>query len=399
MARKKIKNPDAFDIIIAGGGLSGLAMAARMAGSGMRILVVERETESRLTAPTFDGRTTALAYGSKAILESCGVWDAIEPHTCPIEDIRVADQHAPQIVDFESSHMGDMPFGYIVDNRPFREAMFARVGKAANITLRCGTSITALENGNDAVRLTLDDATTVTAPLLIAADGRKSICRNAIGIKARGWSYNQTALVTVVAHETPHNNLAVENFYPDGPFAILPMTENRSSIVWTEKHTTAVTLSELEEPAFLRLLAERGGAYLGATKLAGPRKLYPLTFMLADELWKDRVVLIGEAAHGMHPIAGQGFNLSVRDIGVLGQLIETAYQQDADWGNAALLADYASKRHFDHFAFMTATDVLEKLFSNNVVPLKWARRFGLGMVQRLPIAKNFFGKMAMGLLA
>ncbi len=388
MAAQKSNLARPYDALIAGAGLAGLAMAARLGHAGLNVAIIERQPREVFAKPTHDGRTTAIAYGCRGILEECGVWPKLEPHTSPISDIVVADQHARPKIDFEAPE--GAPFGFIIDNLYFRQGLFERIAELPNITLIDGRAITALNNGPDEIAVMLDNGEELSAPLLIAADGRNSTCRQLAGIKTHGWSYNQSALVCTIRHAKPHNGLAIENFYPAGPFAMLPMSENRSSIVWTESPETAEALLNMPEDEFLQRLIERGGAHVGKIELASKRMLYPLTFMLADELYKGRLVLIGEAAHAMHPIAGQGLNLSLRDVATLANLIVAGGRVD--------FANYSAARHLDHFTFMMATDVLEKMFSNNIAPLKWARQFGLGVVNRLPFAKRFFSRMAMGLL-
>ncbi len=401
---KKQKSPvhiashTSFDVMIAGGGLAGLTMATRLGSTGMRVLVVEKEAQARMTTMAFDGRTTAIAYGSTLVLEQCGVWDAIKDSSCPIDDIRVADQRSALTLDFDSAVVGDDAFGYIVENTIFRRALFERIAELKNITLACPATIQDISYSDDAVTLTLDDGSTPSAKLLIAADGKASFCRNHANIKARHWSYNETAVVVSIQHTNPHHNLALEYFYPGGPFAVLPMTNNRCSIVWTERPQTAAALCSMPENEFTKLLKERGCDELGDMSLVSPRQQYPLKFMLADKLHAPRLALIGEAAHGMHPVAGQGFNLSVRDIGVLGDLIEQRFIAQDDVGAMDVLERYEASRQLDHFTFMSATDVLVKLFSNDFMPLRLARRFGLAIIEKIPPAKNFFSRMAMGLI-
>lgn len=405
MRKTTAKRKKQHDVIIAGGGLAGLTMAARLGTAGLDVLVVEREAMTKMTSTAFDGRTTAIAYGSTIILDACGVWDKIKHTTCPIDDIRVADQRSIITLDFESKNVfkrdasaGDNAFGYIVENTIFRKALFERIGELKNVTLACPVSITDIEYMDDCVMLALDDGSTPRAQLLIAADGKKSFCREHAGIKARHWSYNETALVVTIQHTLPHHNLALEYFFPGGPFAVLPMTDNRSSIVWTERPDTAAALQAMPEAEFIGLLKARGCENLGDISLVTPRQQYPLRFMLADNLYAPRLALIGEAAHGMHPVAGQGFNLSVRDIGTLSDIVEARFRADGDVGAEDVLQRYEAGRQLDHFTFMTATDVLVKLFSNNVLPLRLIRRFGLGLIEKIPPAKKFFSRMAMGLL-
>ncbi len=394
----KPHSPQAFDAVIAGGGMAGLTLATRLGTSGFKVAVIERATPERLASPENDGRTTALAYGSKLILEECSVWEKIAGDASPIKDIRVADQQSSAMLDFESAALGDNPFGYVIENTLFRKALFARVEELKNVTLFCPAEIRDVMRDEEEVRVTLDNGTRITSQVLAAADGRRSSMREGAGIKLHEWSYNETALIATIQHSEPHENLAIENFYPGGPFAVLPLTHQRSAIVWTEKPDTANTLFHMEEEAFTALLTERGCAHLGEISLASPRQLYPLHFMLAENLHDTRMVLIGEAAHAMHPIAGQGFNLSMRDIAALGDVLDEARDQGGDLGSDTVLEKYESKRHLDHFTFLTATDMLVKLFSNNFPPMRLLRQLGLGLVQKLQPAKNFFGRMAMGLL-
>ncbi|MBY0428030.1 MAG: FAD-dependent monooxygenase, partial [Alphaproteobacteria bacterium] len=308
--QKTIDKKDIYDVMIAGGGLAGLTMAVRLGSAGLRVLVVEREAQARMLSVEFDGRTTALAYGSTRILDACGIWNVIKDTTGPIDDIRVADGRSAITLDFDISKTGDNAFGYIVENTVFRRALFARIAELKNVTLACPSTIHDICYSDDDVTLSLDDGTTPKAKLLIAADGKASFCRNDAGIKARHWSYNETALVVSIAHTKPHHNLALEYFYPGGPFAVLPMSNNRCSVVWTERPDTAAALQSMPEPEFIELLKQRGCDELGEISLVSPRQQYPLKFMLADKLHAPRLALIGEAAHGMHPVAGQGFNLS-----------------------------------------------------------------------------------------
>lgn len=415
MRKTSINSKKQYDVIIAGGGLAGLTMAARIGSAGLDVLVVEREAQAKMTSTAFDGRTTAIAYGSTKILDACGVWEKIKDSTCPIDDIRVADQRSALTLDFESKDLflrdasapsdatghatGDAAFGYIVENTIFRTALFERLTELKNVRLACPVSIQDIHYKDDGVTLALDDGSMPNAKLLIAADGKKSFCREHAGIKARHWSYNETALVVTIKHTKSHGNLALEYFYPGGPFAVLPMSNNRSSIVWTERPDTAQALSTMPESEFIGLLKERGCDTLGEISLVTPRQQYPLRFMLADCLHGSRLALIGEAAHSMHPVAGQGFNLSVRDIGALGDLVETRFKAGGDVGDDELLQRYDAARQLDHFTFMTATDILVKLFSNNVLPLRLVRRFGLALIEKIPPAKKFFSRMAMGLLS
>lgn len=402
MARKQAAQKDKLkhncDVIVAGGGPTGLLMAARAGTMGLKVVVIERADMDVLATTQHDGRTTALAYGSKLIFDESGVWDSIADACGAIRDIHVADQHAPMTLDFESAALGGEAFGYIVENSTMRHALGKRARELDTIDILSPATIGKVSQDKDSITVTLDDGRTVTGKLLVAADGRQSFCREQAGIKGRQWSYGETALIFNINHSEDHNGLALERFFPGGPFAVLPMKGKKSSIVWTEKPERAEALASMDENDFIPLLKERGCDYVGDITLASPRQLYPLQFMLADKLTDGRMVLIGEAAHAMHPVAGQGYNLSVRDIGVLGDLLESAVHDGRDIGSAALLEKFENTRAFDHFAFMTATDILVKLFSNNFPPVRWARQFGLGIVSKLPPAKNFFSRMAMGLL-
>jgi len=395
---KTIKSATMYDVIIAGGGPVGLTMATVLGSQGLRVAVIEKRTADELSSKSYDGRTTAIAFSSVQILESAGIWHNISDLTAPILDIKVADQHSALTLDFASDRRANTPFGYIIENTILRGALFNRIAELVHVDLFASWQIIDINYKPDHVAVTCNDGTLLKAHLLIAADGKHSFCRHHADIQTKQWSYHETALVTVIGHSNPHHNKALEHFFPGGPFAVLPMTDNRSSIVWTEKPETAQTLAVMDDENFIELLKDRGCKDLGDIQLLSTRQLWPLEFMLCEKLYAPRLAIVGEAAHAMHPIAGQGLNLSLRDVDVLAKKIIHAHHSHEDIGQTHLLKEYADERAMDHFTFMTATDILAKLFSNNRPMMRRLRRLGLALIQHTSPAKRFFTKMAMGLL-
>lgn len=407
-----------FDAVIVGGGLSGLAAAACLGAAGFSLAVLERQSakDAARTAKA-DGRTVALSYGSVQILEKAGVWKFLKPTACPILDIRVADQDSSAFLDFGAREVGDQPFGWIVEIPFFTTALQKRLKQLKNVRVVTGAAMKSLARENRGARVTLQDKRIFAAPLVIAADGRTSSCRAAAAIPVHGWGYGQTAMVCAIAHEKPHNNVAVEHFLPGGPLATLPMRaatalrpaqkrgsqprlqqpayKHRSSIVWTEKTKAAAALINMSDADFTEALEDKVRPWLGRIKLAGPRNAFPLSLKNAARITAKRLALIGDAAHGIHPIAGQGFNLGMGDIGVLTEELVRGAALGLDTGDAAILRAYEKARRFPNGNMAVMTDVLDRLFSNSIPPVEAARRFGLQAVQHLPPLKRFFMRQAM----
>jgi 2-octaprenyl-6-methoxyphenol hydroxylase len=391
------------DILVVGGGLSGLPFAIAAASAGLRTVVIDREQPSAMLEEPFDGRTSAIAYGSQQVLAGIGVWDLVAAVAEPIRDIRVADQGSSLFLHYDHTDLGDDPLGFIVENRALRRALFRRLEDLPDLVHLTPASVDRLETGPNAVVAHLDDGRQVKARLAVAADGKNSRLREQAGIKTLGWHYAQHAITGTVVHEEPHHGVAVEHFLPAGPFAILPMTDDaegrhRSSIVWTERATVAPAMMALDEAGFAEELAQRFGPHLGRVVPAGPRWRYPLGVLYAERMAGERLALLGEAAHVIHPIAGQGLNLGIRDAAALAELVVDACRLGLDPGAATVLERYQRWRRIDTVTLAAVTDGLNRLFSNSVVPVKLARDVGLALVDRAPPLKKLLMRHAMGVL-
>jgi 2-octaprenyl-6-methoxyphenol hydroxylase len=386
------------ELVIVGGGLVGLSLATACAGAGLDVAVIDREEPSRMVETAFDGRTSAIAFGSQRILAGIGVWDAIARDAEPIREIRVADGDSPLFLHYDHDEIGPDPLGYIVENRVLRRALLARAAALPNLRHLAPANVAGAERRPAGVSVTLEDGTDIRGALLVAADGKASPLRQAAGIRTVEWRYKQIAIVCTVWHERPHLGIAVEHFLPAGPFAILPMTGDRSSIVWTERAELAPLLLSLDPAEFHAELARRFGDFLGRLEVLGPRWSYPLALMHAERYGAERLILVGDAAHVIHPIAGQGLNLGLRDVAALAELVVDARRLGLDIGNADILARYERWRRFDTMMLAAVTDGLNRLFSNDLAPLAWARGIGLAAVNRLPPLRRFFMQHAMGMV-
>ena len=389
-----------FDLLVIGGGLTGLALGCAVAGEGLRVLLVERRSLAATVAPPFDGRVTAIAPGSRRLLEAIGVWPALAAEAEPILDIEVGERDSPMRVHYDHRQVGDEPLGHIVENRLLRGALLERAQALSgdSLVLAAPERIVRVDRRGAAVTVRLEGGLVAQAALCAAAEGRDSQTRAAAGIGVLRWDYDQTGMVATIGHALPHEGLAVERFFNSGPFAILPMTGNRSSIVWAADNRLARDLVGLDDAAFLDELAERFGDQLGALELAGPRWHYPLSMVQAKRYTAARLALVGDAARAIHPIAGQGWNLALRDVAALAELVVDARRVGLDPGTAQVLARYERWRRFDSLALIAITDGLNRLFANDLLPLRLARELGLGMVDRIPPLKGFFMRHAMGLL-
>jgi 2-octaprenyl-6-methoxyphenol hydroxylase len=388
------------DVIIGGGGMVGLTLALGLAQGGLKVAVCDPLPTSALTDTKFDGRVSALSYSSVRMFEALGVWDELASHAQPIEDILVTDAPlggtpSPFSLHFDGDELG-RAMGNIAENRFIRTALYAAATKSGNITLIAPAALTHLDVGATAITVSLSNGQKIAAQLAVAADGRESPMRDEMGIKVIGWSYPQTGIVATVEHERPHNGVAYEHFLPSGPFAILPMTGNRSSLVWTEREDLAPAMLALSEEAFNAEIARRFGTHLGATKAAGPRWFYPLKFHLARGFVKPRFALAGDSAHGIHPIAGQGLNLGLKDAAALAETVLDAARLGLDIGAGDVLSRYERWRRFDSLTLAASTDALNRLFSNDIAPLRFARDLGLGVVDSIGPLRRFFMRHAGG---
>jgi len=400
------------DVIVGGGGMVGLTLALALARGGLSVLVADPVPKGALLDAKFDGRVSALAYAAVRMYRALGVWEHLEAHAQPINDILVSDgapgrTASPFSLHFDADEAGT-PLGHIAENRFIRAALFAAVDATPNLSIVAPASLSDLTADAQAITATLSNGQTMRARLAVAADGRESSMREHMGIGVVGWSYPQIGIVATVEHECPHNGVAYEHFLPAGPFAILPMTPasnseavghskaNRSSLVWTEREELAPRLMKLPEAEFNDEIAQRFGAHLGATRSAGPRWSYPLKFHLARGYVRPRFALAGDAAHGIHPIAGQGLNLGLKDAAALAEIVLDAARLGLDFGAADILARYERWRRFDSFTLAAATDALTRLFSNDIAPLRALRDVGMGIVDRIGPARRFFMRHAGG---
>lgn len=391
-------------VVIVGGGPAGLTLACVLASAGVDVVCIDRDAPTHQAAQKFDGRTTAISYASHRVMQAAGVWDAMLPHCAPILDIRVADGASPLYLHFDSTDDGaDKPFGWIIENTLMRQALFARAKNLKkHLHHLAPVEIASFSNDANNAGVTLKDGRKVTAPLMIGADGRNSATRCWLGIEARTHDYGQTAIVCNVAHELDHENVALEHFLPAGPFAVLPMTDDRqgahrSSIVWTEHGNDAASILKLSSADFDRRLQSMFGTQLGKARHVSAPMAYPLSLLHADTYIASRVALIAEAAHAIHPIAGQGLNLSMRDIAVLAELIVDRLRLGLDPGATALLSEYESLRRFDVMLMTSMTDLLNRLFSNDSPAIAAIRDLGLAAVEKTAPLKRYFASHAMGL--
>lgn len=386
------------DVIVGGGGMVGLTLAIALAKGGLQVVVCDPLRPETVLDAAFDGRVSALAYSSVRMFQALGLWQGLEPHAQPINDILVTDAGldrpaSPFSLHFDHREVG-VPLGHIAENRHIRAAQFA--GLCDGVRLIAPAALTALENDGGGILATLSNGDSVRARLAVAADGRASPMRDAQGIGVVGWSYPQTGIVATVEHEKPHRGVAYEHFLPSGPFAILPLPGRRSSLVWTEDTRIAPSLIAMDEDDFNTELHRRFGAHLGVAHAAGPRWSYPLKFHLARAFVRPRFALAGDSAHGIHPIAGQGLNLGLKDAAALAEVVLDAARLGLDIGALDVLRRYERWRRFDAFTLAAATDGLNRLFSNDIVPLRVARDLGMGVVDRIGPLRRFFMRHAGG---
>lgn len=390
---------DDVELLIAGGGLTGLLLGTACAGAGLTVAIIDPQEPASLLGEEFDGRTTAIAYGSRNVLAAIGIWPEIAAEAEPILEIRVADDNSPLYLHYDHRQLGTgTVLGYIVENRVIRRALIERVTSIPNLSFLAPLSVDSVARSSLGTAARLSDGRLIRAQLVAGADGQNSPLRRAAGIRTIALRYPQTSIVTTVRHERPHRGIAIEHFLSAGPFAILPMTGNRSSIVWTERAELAPRLVALPEVAFAAELAARFGDFLGAVEPIGPRWSYPLALILAEAYVAPRLALVGEAAHMIHPIAGQGLNLGIRDVAALAELVIDARRLGLDIGNEAVLRQYQQWRRFDVLALAAVTDSLNRLFSNSFAPLRLARDIGLAVVNQILPLKRLLMRDAMGIV-
>lgn len=390
------------DISIVGGGLAGPALALALADAGFRVCVIDRLPNTVRQDAGFDGRAYALALSSVRLLKGIGIWPMVADHAQPMLEIKVTDGRAgegpaPWMMHFDHAEIEEGAMGQMVEDRHLRRAILDRLNASDRITHLSEQEVIAQSPDANGITLTLASGQTVTSRMVVGADGRASGAAQRAGISRTGWSYGQTAVVCAVEHEKPHGGVAHQFFMPNGPLAILPLTENRSSIVWSETDTRAAMLAQLPDDAFLDELRPAFGSFLGQIGLAGQRFTYPLNLTLADSMIGDRLALIGDAAHGVHPIAGQGLNAGLRDVAALADVLMDARRTGQDVGGPQVLQRYQQWRRFDTATLAIATDTFNRLFSNDNPLLRAARDVGMGVVNAIPGLRRGFVREAAGL--
>jgi 2-octaprenyl-6-methoxyphenol hydroxylase len=389
------------DIAIVGGGLNGPALALALAQTGLSVTVIDALPETVRKNAAFDGRSYALALASTRLLAAIGIWDRVRDNAQPMLEIKVSDGRAgegpsPFFLHFDHAEIEEGPMGHMLEDRFLRRAFLEAMADHPGIT-QIRDTVVAQQAEAQGASLTLVSGDTVHARLIVGSDGRASGTARRAGIRRTGWGYGQTALVAAIEHELPHNGIAHQFFMPPGPLAILPLPGNVSSIVWSENDRTAREFVALDDADFLKVLRPRFGDFLGDIRLRGKRYTYPLNLTLANSLVAPRVALIGDAAHGLHPIAGQGLNAGLRDVGALAQVIADARHRGEDFAAADVLARYQQWRRFDTATLALVTDATNRLFSNDNPLLRLGRDLGMGALNAWPKLRRGFIREAAGL--
>ncbi|MDM9621341.1 ubiquinone biosynthesis hydroxylase [Rhizobium sp. S96] len=390
------------DMLVVGAGYVGLsaAVAVKQAAPHLDVIVVEAAPEAVWQK---DMRASAIIAAATKMLEVFGIWDEIAPSAQPINrmvvtDSKTSDPVRPVFLTFDGEVAEGQPFAHMVPNVELVRALRGCCERLG-IEIRHNVAATALKTEDTHAEVMLSDGSVIAARLVVACDGVRSHLRELAGIKTVSWDYGQSGIVATVEHERPHNGCAEEHFLPAGPFAVLPLKGNRSSLVWTEATHEADRLARSDELVFEEELERRFGHKLGALRVIGEKRAFPLGLTLARAFVAPRIALAGDAAHGIHPISGQGLNLGFKDVAALAETIVDADRLGLDIGSINILERYQSWRRFDTFRMGVTTDVLNRLFSNDLAPIRIARDFGLGIVDRLPGLKSFFIGQAAGTAA
>lgn len=395
-----------LDVIIVGGGMAGMTLALALQSGGLEVALIERQPFSDMLDTGFDGRASAIAYACFRQWKALGLGDALAAEACRMDEIMVTDGHLPGpatrkplpfFLNFKADEISGRtdgePLGYMVENRHVRQVLYDAI-KARHINVFAPASVVDSREGPAFAEVDLDfldqkGGQTLKAPLIVSAEGRRSSLRDKAGIGHVHWEYDQSAVVATVKMQRPHNNVAYEHFLPTGPFAILPLTDNRACIVWSEKHAKAKALMQLSDGLFYDHLLSRFGEFLGEISLVGPKFIYPLGLGLAEEMHKGRLALLGDSAHGIHPIAGQGLNLGLKDVAALAEVLIEAARLGEDIGSDLVLERYARWRRFDNVSTSVVMDGFVRLFSNGNPLLRTVRDVGMGIFNRVPGLRQF----------
>ncbi|MCM0589864.1 MAG: FAD-dependent hydroxylase [Gloeotrichia echinulata CP02] len=386
-----------YDLVIVGGSIVGLTLAAALQDSSLSILLIEAKVASAAVAK---GQAYAIHMLSALIYQGIGIWDKILPQIAKYKHVRLSDADYPEVVEFQTTDLNTPELGYVAEHQALLAPLQEFVQSCSNVTYLCPAEVVNTQYHQDIAAIDIKvagDIRTVRSKLIVAADGSRSPIRQAAGIKTLGWKYWQSCIVAFVKPEKPHNDTAYERFWTSGPFAILPLPENRCRIVWTAPHAEAKALCELDDQQFLAELTRRYGSQMGKLELLGDRFIFPVQLMQSDRYVLPRLALIGDAAHNCHPVGGQGLNLGIRDAAALAQVLETANKAGKDIGNIQILKHYERWRQRENLVILGFTDLLDRIFSNNFLPLLIVRRLGLWIMRRVPALKLFTLKLMIGL--
>ncbi len=391
-----------FDAAIVGGGLNGCAMALALARAGLGVSVIDRTQSPTRLDPRFDGRGYALALASKRLLDAVGTWKLVADKAQPIlkvvvTDGKVSEGPSPLLLEFDHAELDEGPVGFMLEDRHLRHALMENLAACGNVSQFNGQEVVAHNATDGGVSATLSNGTTIEGSVLIGADGQRSAVARREGISYVGWPYGQTSLVCAIGHELPHGGTAHQFFMPSGPLALLPLPGNRTSIVWTESTRNANRIQAMEDEGYLNAIRPAVGGFLGEIRLEGDRHSYPLALSVANRSVARRVALIGDAAHRVHPLAGQGLNAGLKDVGALAEVLVQAWRRGEDIGALDVLERYQSWRRFDTAVLAIATDSLNRLFSNDDSLVRSLRDFGLGFVNAFPGLRRGLMREAMGL--
>ena len=390
-----------YDLLIIGGGLVGASLACALDGLGLRIGLVEVAPLTVSQHPSYDDRTLALAQGTRRIFQTLGLWEALAASATPIRQIHISERGSPGFAHLDSREQGVDALGYVAEARLIGAALLAKLPTLRGVEWLCPARLERIvvetEAACAAIRFNDNRPVELRSRLLVAADGANSPVREQLGIAALRWEYGQQAVIANVTPTLPHANIAYERFTREGPVALLPMSENRCAVVCTVTEAEVPAVMALDDAGFLALLSERFGERLGPFQRVGQRQTYPLFLLKAREQARERVAVIGNAAHTLHPIAGQGFNLGIRDVATLAEVIAEAWRAGEDLGALKVLNRYANWRRWDQRQTIVFTDVLNRLFANPLLPVRMARNLGLVAFDLCPPVKRAFARQTMGL--
>ena len=385
-----------YDLAIVGAGIIGLTLASALKDSGLSIVLIEAKPYS---VAAMKGQAYAVHMSSKRIFTGIGVWDKILPQIETFRQVCLSDANYPGVVEFQPADLGTDVLGYVAEHQALLTPLQEFMQNCPNVKYLCPAEVVQTQYQPDGVEISLkaEGDRTIRTKLLVAADGARSPIRQSAGITTRGWQYWQSCIVAFVKPEKPHNNVAYERFWSSGPFAILPLPGNRCRIVWTAPHEEAKALIALDDEQFLVQLRRRYGDRMGKLELDGDRFVFPVQLMQSDRYVLPRLALVGDAAHCCHPVGGQGLNMGIRDAAALAQVVQSAYNQGEDVGNLQVLKRYERWRKQENLTILGFTDLLDRMFSNNFLPVVIVRRLGLLMLKQIRPIKKYALQLMTGL--